>query len=144
MSMAPPVSRCRRKLPPSPARTMDLLGIGKDGQLYLWEAAQQVQPISRFERSGSGIKCGHYVIEYDRAAVTVHCGNLVDGRVVVQFMCGGERTVYLERKYVEAMLLGKVIPDPVAAAKISDMLRRLTEEAEARQTAPHRRRGQVG
>lgn len=141
--MASPVSRCRRKLPTPSLLTMDLLGIGKDGQLYLWEAAQQVQPISRFERSGSGIVSGHYVIEFDGSAVTVHCGNLLDGRVSVQFMCGGVRTLNLERKWVEKLLVGKVIPDPVAAAEITDTLRRLTEEAEARQTAPHLRRGKL-
>ena len=104
--MAPPVSRCRRKLPAPSPLTMDLLGIGKDGHLYLWEAAQQVLPISRFERSGSRIVSGHYVIESDGAAVTVHCGNPVDGRVSVQFMCGGAPTLYLERKRVETMLVG--------------------------------------
>ncbi len=87
--MAQPKNRCRRKLPAFPTRTMDLLGIGKDGQLYVWDEAQQVQPVSTFERRGSMIVSGHYVVEHGGKAVTVHCGNLVDGRVSVQFMCGG-------------------------------------------------------
>ena len=139
----PKLPRCRRKLPPAPVRTMDLLGIGKYGGLYLWEAAAQVRPVSTFERSGTGIVCGHYVLEVNGRAITVHCRNLVDGRVGVLFMCGGLPDRYLPRKYVEEMLLGVVIPDPVAAAAISEALRRLTEDTVARQTAPHLRRGKL-
>lgn len=134
-------SRCRRKFPTPIDRIMDLLGVGKDGNLYLWEAAQKVRPVSRFERCGSGIVCGHYVIEHRGAAVTVHCGNLTDGRIGVLFMCGGLETLRLDRKSIEPRLLGKVIPDPVAAAEITEMLRQAAERLEARHTAPHRRRG---
>lgn len=137
----PSLPRCRRK-PPAPAiRTMDLLGIGKDGHLYLWDAAQQVRPVSTFERRGSGIVCGHYVIEHLGAAITVHCGNLADGRVSIQYMCGGLESLYLARKYVEPMLLGKVIQDPVKEAEILRLLREMTKDLQARHTAPHRRRG---
>ena len=134
-------SRCRRKFREPTLRIMDLLGVGKDGTLYLWEAAQKVRPISTFERNGSGIVSGHYVIEHSGAAVTVHCGNLADGRVSVQFMCGGLETLRLARKFVEAMLLGRVIPDAVKAAEITELLRQAAERLEARQTAPHLRRG---
>ena len=139
----PKLPRCRRKLPPSPARTMDLLGIGKDRQLYLWSAAGQVRPVSTFESHGTGIVSGHYVIEHDGAAITVHCHNLADGRVGVQFMCGGLPDWYLPRKYVEPMLLGKVIPDPAKQAEISRLLREITETMDAKQTAPHLRRGKL-
>ena len=141
--MAQPKNRCRRKLPAFPTRTMDLLGIGKDGQLYVWDEAQQVQPVSTFERRGSMIVSGHYVVEHGGKAVTVHCGNLVDGRVSVQFMCGGLPDRYLDRKAAESTLLGRVIPDPVQAAAITEGLRRLTEQVIAKQTAPHRKRGSL-
>ncbi len=139
--MAQPKNRCRRKLPPAAPRTMDLLGIGKDGQLYLWEAAEQVQPVSTFEGRGSGIVSGHYVVEHEGHAVAVHCGNLADGRVSVMFMCGGLPDRYLPRKAVEAILLGRVVPDPVKDAEILRLLRECTDAAIARQTAPHRKRG---
>jgi len=141
--MAQPKNRCRRKLPPALPRTMDLLGIGKGAELYLWDAAAQVQPVSTFERRGSMIVSGHYVVEHGGKAVTVHCGNLVDGRVSVQFMCGGLPDRYLDRKAAEAILLGRVIPDPVQAAAITEGLRRLNEQVIARQTAPHRKRGSL-
>ena len=139
----PKLSRCRRKLPPSPVRTMDLLGIGKDGGLYLWDAAAQVRPISAFERRGAGIVCGHYVLEVNGRAITAHCHNLIDGRVGVQFMCGGLPDRYLPRKYIEEMLLGQVVPDPVKAAEISRLLREINEAMDARQTARHLRRGKL-
>ena len=139
----PKLSRCRRKLPPSPVRTMDLLGIGKDGGLYLRDAAAQVRPISVFKRGGSGIVSGHYVLEVNGRAITAHCHNLADGRVAVQFMCGGLPDWYLPRKHVEAMLLGQVIPNPVKAAEILRLLRELSEATEARQTARHLRRGKL-
>ena len=139
----PKLPRCRRKQPASSPVTMDLLGIGKDGNLYLWEAAAQVQPVSTFKSHGAGIVSGHYVIEHDGAAITVHCHNMLDGRVGLQFMCGGLPDWYLPRKDVEAMLIGRVIPDPVKSAEISRLLRELTETLDARNTAPHRRRGKL-
>lgn len=139
----PKLPRCRRKLPSAAPRKMDLLGIGKDGSLYLWEFAAMVQPVSAFERRGSGIISGHYVILRQGKAITVHCGNMSDGRVSVQYMCGGVPTCYLDRKTVEGILLGRVIPDPVLAAEILAKLQDLTEREIARQTAPHRKRGSL-
>lgn len=139
----PKLPRCRRKLPPAAPRTMDMLGIGKDGHLYLWSAAQQVQPVSTFESGECGIVSGHYLVEHKGHAVAVHCGNLTDGRVSVQFMCGGLRNWYLPRKDVEAILLGRVMPDPVKDAEILQMLRDLNKTIDAQQTAPHRRRGKL-
>ena len=139
----PKLPRCRRKLPPSPCRIMDLLGLGKDRQLYLWQAATQVRPVSSFEHHGAGIVSGHYVVEHDGAAITVHCHNMADGRVGIQYMCGGLPEMSLPRKYVEEMLLGRVIPDPAKAAEISRLLRELNETMDAKQTAPHLRRGRL-
>jgi len=141
--MAQPKNRCRRKLPAFPTRTMDLLGIGKGGQLYLWDAAAQVQPLSAFPRRGSMIVSGHYVLEEAGKAVTVHCGNMTDGSVSVQWMCSERPTLSFPRKVIEPLLLGRVIPDPVQAAAITEGLRRLTEQVIARQTAPHRKRGSL-
>lgn len=139
----PRLPRCRRKPPASAPRTMDLLGVGKDRGLYLWQAALQVLPVSRFERSGAGIVCGHYVLEWDNKAVTVHCSNLADGRIGIQFMCGGLPDYHWPRKTVETLLIGKVIPDPVAAAELSRLLREATEALHDRHTAPHLRRGSL-
>ena len=138
--MAHPKLRCRRK-PPAPAlRTMDLLGLGKDGRLYLWEPDSKVLPCSRFERRGDGIVCGHYLVEWDGRAITVHCSNLTDSRIGVQFMCDGVRTLNMARKHVEEILLGRVIPDPVKAAELSRLLKEATEAVTRQQTASHRLR----
>ena len=135
----PKPSRCRRKFPALEIRNMDLHGIGKDGCLYLWRASADVLPVSRFERRGGLIVSGHYVIERDGRAVTVHCGNQTDGRISLQFMCGGVGTMALSRADVEGMLLGRVVPDPVAESEIT---RKLIEALEMRtrdKTAPHLR-----
>ena len=132
----PKPSRCRRKFLALEIRTMDLHGIGKDGCLYLWRASADVLPVSRFERRGGLIVSGHYVIERDGRAVTVHCGNQTDGRISLQFMCGSG-TMALSLAEVESMLLGRVVPDPVAESEIT---RKLIEALEMRtrdQTAPH-------
>ena len=139
----PKILRCRRK-PPAPAlRTMDLLGVGKDGNLYLWQAASQVLPISSFESRGAGIACGKYVMEVRGSAVTVHCSNMADGTVGLQFMGGGLETLQLTRKAVEPMLLGKVIPDAAKEAKILGMLDELNRALDAKNSAPHLRRGKL-
>ena len=141
--MAQPRIRNRRKPPAPTLQIMDLLGVGRDGNLYLWQPAGQVQPITRFEWDGGHVLAGHYVIEHNGKAVTVHCSNLADGRVGVQYMCGGLPNVYADAKVIEPLLLGRVIPDPVAAAEISRMLQELIEDQRNRQTAPHRRRGRL-
>ncbi len=141
--MAQPKNRCRHKLPAFPTRTMDLLGIGQGGQLYLWDAAAQVQPLSAFPRRGSMIVSGHYVLEEAGKAVTVHCGNMTDGSVSVQWMCSERPTLSFPRKVIEPLLLGKVIQDPAKEAEILRLLRELNKDLQARQTAPHRKRGSL-
>ena len=135
------ISRCQLRAPVPTVRIMDLHGIGADGNLYLWTAAARVQPMSRFPRTTHGIVSGHYIILRGRAAVTVHCSNASKGWIVVQYMCGGAPTVTLPVKPLADALLGMVIPDPGESALITAALQRLTQDAVARQTAPHRRRG---
>ncbi len=139
----PKLPRCRRKAPVPAVRTMDLLGVGQDGALYLWQAESKVLPVTAFESRGAGIVSGHYVVDLKGSAVTVHCGNTTDGRVSVQYMCGGLETTYLPRKYVEAKLLGKVVKDPEKEAEILRMLQELHKDVNARSTAPHLRRGKL-
>jgi len=120
---------------------MDLLGLGTDGNLYLWSEAAQVQPMDHLPLHGPGrIKSGHYVIARGTKAVTVHLSNAAKpGDVVVQYMCSDLQFV-LTIKVVEPMLLGQVVPDPKQEAKILDMLQQLLADQVARKTAPHRRR----
>lgn len=143
--MKAPVSRCRRSRPTLPTRTMDLLGVGDDGNLYVWSAGAEVQPLDRFPLHENGnIVSGHYVIDRDGKAITAHIGQSVSAKwVVVQYMCGGLPTATVPRKYVEPDLLGRYVPDPKHTAEIVATLQRMTADVEARQTAPHRKRGRA-
>ncbi len=129
---------------PSPTRTTELIGLTTDGRKVLWSTGE-VRPISAFETSDGGrwIKSGHYVIDWQGHAITVHCGNYIDGRVSVQFMCGALGSVGMERTVVEAMLLGVVVPDPKIAFEITAKLRRLTRDLQAVKDVPHRQRGRI-
>lgn len=139
--MAQPRIRNRRKPPATGTRTMELLGVGLDGGLYVWEETAQVQPLSRFPRNGDMIKSGHYVIEHKGAAITVHCANGADGLVILQYMCGGLPGGRFRAEEIEPLLVGKVIPDPVKEAEILQMLQDAMEALDRRAMAPHRRRG---
>ncbi len=139
----PKLPRCRHKPPAPTLRTMDLLGVGKDGGLYLWQAESQVLPVSSFESRGKGIVTGKYVMEVRGSAVTVHCSNMANGAVGLQFMGGGLETLQLTRKAVEPMLLGKVIPDPAKEAEILRLLDELNKDLDAKNSAPHLRRGKL-
>jgi hypothetical protein len=44
---------------------------------------------------------------------------------------------------VEAMLLGKVVPDPAAAAEISKGFKRIAKTTRAQNQAPHRQRERI-
>lgn len=98
-------------LPASPAiRTTDLYGRTADGRLELWDRARPVLPVTAFERDGPWIKSGHYVIDHEGDAVTVHCGNMTDGSVSVQFMCAALRSSRsVPRNEIEPLLLGRVV-----------------------------------
>ena len=89
------------------------------------------------------IKSGHYVIQWQGHAITVHCGSVLDGRkwkVGVKFMCSRGPALCMARAEVEAMLLGEVVRDPEAEARILQQLLELHEAFTARHQAPHRRR----
>ena len=91
-------------------RKINLYSCAPDNRrLVLWQYAATVAPISAFERAGCWIQSGHYVIYYNENPIVVHCGNLSDNRVSVQFMVG-ERTVCpFARSTIESMLLAKVV-----------------------------------
>jgi hypothetical protein len=69
----------------------------------------QVVPVTAFERNGRWIKSGHYVIDHYGDAVVVHCGNMRDESVSVQFMHQELTPYILPREMIESMLLGKVV-----------------------------------
>lgn len=130
----------------SDTRTTELIGMDIDGQMYLWQTGQ-VRPVTAFEdyRHGSLrlIKSGHYVIHWQGHAITVHCGSVLDGRkwkVGVQFMCSRGPALCMPRAEVEAMLLGEVVRDPEAEARILQQILELRDAFTARHQVPHRRR----
>ena len=98
-----------------------------------------MEAITRFPTDGALIVEGHYLVENEGEPVTVHCSNPADGRVGVQYMCGGG-TLYATRKDVERMLCGRVVPDPVKQAEVSRLLDKLHASVVARQTSPARKR----
>jgi hypothetical protein len=68
----------------------------------------RVEPVTAFERNGRWIRSGHYVIDHNGNARVVHCGNVRDESVSVQFN-DEELTAYiLPRGIIESMLLGRV------------------------------------
>ena len=141
--MNAPVSRRRGRPPALSPITMDLLGRGDDGGLYLWSENAKVQPMDRFPRTApKRVQSGHYVIETGRQAVTVYVGNAAEpGVLTVQFMCStfGSLTFGIG---LEKHLLGMVVPDPEAEREISEALAQLNAAVVARQTSPSRRRGE--
>lgn len=125
-------------------RTTELIGLTTDGRKVLWSTGE-VRPVSAFETTAGGrwIKNGHYVIDWQGHAITVHCSNYLDGQVGVQFMCGEVGSVGMDRDLVEAMLLGIVVPDPVLQAEITEGLQRLLKFAQHHKDQPHRQRGLI-
>nr|WP_294528068.1 hypothetical protein [uncultured Rhodopila sp.] len=100
--------RSRSRKQAAMSRTIDLYGRTPDGRPNLWKRAVLVEPVSAFERTGRWIASGHYVIDHDGVAITVHCANADDGNVSVQFMHDESSSCVLPRSAVESMLLGKV------------------------------------
>lgn len=142
--MTAPRNRRRGGWPVLPTRTMDLLGIGKDGNLYLWHKAALAQPLDRFPMQGTYIINSHYVIERRGKAITAHISSTGQaGKVELQYMCGGLPTITVGRRGVEQSLLNRYMPDEKEAAEISKALRRLLDDETARQTAPHLRWGKA-
>ena len=95
-------------LQPEP-RTIDLYRRSREnGRPVVWKRAMRVVPMDSFGTGGNWIKSGHYVIAYNGDAIAVHCANMDDGSISVQFM--GESTpCCLRRGLVESMLLGRVL-----------------------------------
>lgn len=52
--------RRSRKTASVKAITMDLLGLGRDGDLYLWQEAAEVLPITQFELHENGMIVGDH------------------------------------------------------------------------------------
>jgi hypothetical protein len=75
----------------------------------LWKRAMEVVPTTCFECHGRWIKSGHYVINHNGDAIVVHCGNMRDEKVSVQFMHDEMSPYALPRRMVETMLLGRVV-----------------------------------
>ena len=144
----PQVRPHRRKAPkvetaPAPRMT-ELIGLTADGRMVLW-ATGMVQPVSRFKAASDSryIEDGHYVINWRGHAITVHCGNFSSGAVSVLFMCSTMDPLAMSRAEVEAMLLGKVIPDPVAQAELRENMSRLLALLCAQNDTPERQRGRI-
>ncbi len=132
--------------PASPAqpetRMTELIGLDEDGNMSLW-AVGEVRPVSRFEGNGPWIDGGYYVVQWKGHAITVHCGNVTGRLVSVLFMCSRNMQIFLPRAEVEAMLLGKVIPDTAQQAATTAAFDCLLAARHARGQAPHRRRGHM-
>ncbi len=148
--MSTPRSASRRKKtadnPPSTLapilRDVELIGVDEDGNMSLWQRGD-VQPITEFGGDGHWIESAHYVIEWKGHAITVQCRGSRYGSICVLFMCGGGYSVQMPFAEVEAMLLGKVIPDPEHEARIHMALESLLEAMRASNAAPHLRRGRI-
>jgi hypothetical protein len=134
-----------RPLPQSETRTTELIGVDEDGVMSLWSVGE-VRPITAFRTTDEGrwIKSGHYVIDWKGHAITVHCGNLINGGVSVLFMCSAGNGTSMTRAEVEAMLIGEVVPDPKIEANILRQLEELSAILKRRNQAPHRLRGRIG
>jgi hypothetical protein len=150
MSTNPRAARRKRAqadLPPAlptlpEARETELIGVDEDGNMSLWQVGN-VRPVTAFETDGIWIKGGHYVIQWKGHAITVHCNGGVGGLISLQFMCSRNWVLYMRLAEVEAMLLGKVIPDPEHEARILLSLKEWGEALHRSQQVPHRRRGRI-
>ena len=127
-------------------RSMELIGMAGDGRMFLWDTGN-VQPVNAFETVRHGrrnfIKGGHYIIDWRGHAIVVHCSARTDGKIGVRFMCSGGLGFDATRAKVEAMLLGRVVPDPDKDAEILRLIREFGAAVTASYQAPHRQRGNV-
>jgi hypothetical protein len=131
--------------PAAPApmiRNTELIGLDEDGNMSLWDTGD-VQPLTEFGGSGPYIEGAHYVIQWKGHAITVHCNGSRYGNIRVLFMCSAGDAKQIPFDEVEAMLLGKVIPDPEHQARIMLMFAQIKEAMSAKHQAPHLRRGKI-
>lgn len=131
----------------STLRETELIGLSDDGRMILWKTGA-VQPISTFPTKGPWIVSDHYVIDWKGHAITVHCSNLSDGMIGVQFMCRRGYAVPMLRSEVEPILLSRVVPsDPARELaeerKLLEVLKELREMLITRHDQPHRQRGRI-
>ncbi len=149
--MKPPKKRAKLTAIPAPAiavaaetRTTELIGVDEDGNMALWSVGE-VLPISAFPIVGEGwfIESAHYVIQWKGHAITVHCCGQVGKLIEVLFMCSYGDAKKIPFKEVEAMLIGKVIPDARDQAEFMQKLKELGEILHRKDHAPHRQRGRL-
>jgi hypothetical protein len=69
----------------------------------------QVVAAMAFDYSGGWITGGHYVINHNGDAIVVHCGNLGDHSVRVQFLDEKLSPCVLPRDVIESMLWGMMV-----------------------------------
>ena len=122
-SMSFQTVNCNR---PAMLRIIDLYGRAVDGSPLLWKRAVQVEPVTAFERNGRWIRSGHYVIDHNGDEIVVHCGNVRDESVSVQFMHEEQTPYILPRHMIESMLLGRVVVSAEQQAAVLEG-RRLSE-----------------
>lgn len=94
----------------------DLYGWAADGRPAWW-ARGTVSPVATFDSEGPWIGVGHYVVDYEGAALVALCGNAAGGMVTVLFVGGSGKKLRLPRAEAEAMLLGRVLPLPVPSSE---------------------------
>jgi hypothetical protein len=131
---------------PTLPRTIDLYGRTPGGRPMLWKRAVQVVPATAFDAIGRWIRSGHYIIDHNGDAIVVHCGNMEDGSVSVQFMLDELTQCCLPRETVESMLLGKVVVSEEQQAavfegrRLSDFFAGCGSPSVARPTIANQRR----
>ena len=128
--------------PPSEPRKTELIGLTGDGRMVLWDEGM-VQPIDRFPTKGPWIESGHYVIDWKGHAITVHCGNMTDGRIGVLFMCSALSSVSMPRAEIEPLLIGKVVQSDEHKAEMRRLFAEMEEMLRHRAAEPHRQRGRI-
>jgi hypothetical protein len=123
----------------------ELIGVDKAGNMSLWSTGT-IDPLSALENNAShpGYIVGdHYVIWWKRHAITVHLNG--SDWVQVQFMCGALNSMRMARDEVEALLIGRVVPDRGKTSKIVELINETSKawrEAILAE-APGRRRGHI-
>jgi hypothetical protein len=80
-------------------------------------------PTNVFERNGRWISSGHYVIDHCGDAIVVHCGNIANGLISVQFVLDEVLVYEVACKTIEPLLLGMVVASKDQQAAVSEGMR---------------------